>query len=119
MNALILTELFARHHPQVEVDPERWAGTLPTHEPHELTAALDAWCEQWPHGVAPKPAEVGALIRQARGAVFAADERARADAALAELRRQFPRRSTTDRARMIDESRERRPVPPMAPRKAS
>lgn len=119
MNALVLTEWFARHHPTVTVDPDRWAGTLPTHEPHELIAALDRWCEMWPPDVAPKPAQVGALIRDARTAVARVDDRARADAALAELRRLWPRRSSADRARMIDESRERRQAPPLNPRKAS
>lgn len=121
MNATTLTEWFARHHPHVEVDPERWAGTLPQHEPHELAAALDQWSEDWPQGVAPKPAEVGALIRQARGQVSAAEERARADAALAELRRKYPRRTREDRARarMVDDLRGRRPAPPIAPRRTA
>lgn len=99
----------------------RWAGTLPAHEPHELASALDAWCELWPPDIAPKPAEIGALIRDARAVRESVDERAKADAALAELRRQWPKRTPEDRARarMIDASRERRPVPPLAPRKAS
>lgn len=115
MNAATLTEWFAANHPTITPDIERWANSLIAHEPHELAHALNTWAQPEP----PRPAEISAAIRAARTDVDRTAARARSDAALAELRKQWPKRTTADRAARFDELRANRPAPVAPKRKAS
>ena len=116
MNAATLAGWFAEHHPEVTPDPERWAFTLPTHEPHELAAALD----EWDVDTAPRPAEIGALIREHRSRLEEVRLRGIAHAKFAELRAHLPQRQTDELARKAEMYDERRYVAaPALPRKAS
>lgn len=108
MNATVLVVWFRdRHH--TTPDTDRWERTLPHHDPAELAAALD----RWPGPLAPTPADIGRLIRQARTETAEQAERRAADAALARLRAAHPRRTPADRRRaeLIDQQRAKRPTP--------